>query len=296
MKSLLLFLILSPFLLKAQDLTGFWKGKLTQDSGGYAPQYILEMSITQKKKNFYGESNAYLGNVVVAKLSFSGYFYKDSVYISESKLGVIKKVVPPDYLLCAKNFILKYNKSESGVETLNGRWDGIAYAENNLPYKEEFKDSFGDNIKKIDCVPGLIYLSKNDALQIQTIVPEENFVFPDSILNTKITIFEEIDVDNQIVEISISDYEKVDGDRVTIILNRDTIAENVSVRKSPQNFTLQLSSKNINNELLIYANNLGRIPPNTSLIVIKDGDKIHKVYISSDFKSTAAIHLNYKKK
>jgi len=293
MRKLLLLLFFFPYIVNAQDLTGFWKGKLTQDSGGYAPQYVLELNINQKNKKISGVSNAYLGSVVVGKLSFSGYFEKDSIYLNEFRYGVIEKILPPDYFLCIKNFTLKY-KSTGSLETLTGRWDGVTYAKDELGKDEPFTDAFGVKKEVLDCIPGLIFLSKNDSLHIQTPVPTQYQTFKDSLYRTQINVIEEVDVENKIIQIALSDYEKVDGDKVTIIFNKDTIAEKVAIRKSPTFFTLNLSNQYINNELLIYAENLGRIPPNTCSIKIIDGDKTRIIYLSSDFKYTGAIHINYK--
>jgi hypothetical protein len=295
MRKLILLLFFFPFILNAQDLTGFWKGKLTQDSGGYATQYVLELNIIQKNKRISGVSNAYLGNVVVGKLSFSGYFDKDSVYISEFRYGVIERILPPDYFLCIKNFILKY-KNTGGLEILTGRWDGITYAKDELGKDELFTDDFGVKKEVLQCIPGLIFLSKNDSLHIKTPVPTQYQTFQDSLYRTQINVIEEVEVENRIIQIALNDYEKVDGDKVTIIFNRDTIAQKVAIRKSPTYFTLNLSNQYVNNELLIYAENLGRIPPNTCAIKIIDGDKTRTIYLSSDFKYTGAIHFNYKGK
>ncbi len=295
MRKIILLLFFFPLILNAQDLTGFWKGKLTQDSGGYAPQYVLELNITQKSKKISGVSNAYLGNVVVGKLSFSGYFEKDSIYLSEFRYGVIEKILPPDYFLCIKNFILKY-RNTGGLETLTGRWDGNTYAKDELGKDELFTDIFGDKKEVLECIPGLIFLSKNDSLHIQTPIPTQYQTFKDSLYSTQINVIEDVDVENKIIQIALNDYEKVDGDKVTILFNRDTIAEKISIRKSPTLFTLNLSNQFINNELLIYAENLGRIPPNTCSIKIIDGDKTRIIYLSSDFKYTGAIHFNYKGK
>jgi hypothetical protein len=103
MKNILLYILLFiPVCINAQDLTGFWKGKLTQDSGGYAPEYVLEVNIVQKKNNLFGNTLAYSGKTVVAKIAFNGYIDKDSIYIKEYKEGVIKKTLPPDFALCIK--------------------------------------------------------------------------------------------------------------------------------------------------------------------------------------------------
>jgi hypothetical protein len=295
MKKLLLYLfIFIPIYVNAQDLTGFWKGKLTQDSGGYAPEYVLEVNITQKNKNLYGNTLAYSGQTVVSKISFNGYIDKDSVYLKEYREGVMKQVLPPGFSLCIKNLILKYKKEAGGLETLTGRWDGKPI---DKIKKDEDKDAFSlFTDQDGDCLPGFVFLSKNDLAHIYTNQPSKYQVFKDSIYQTKINYIEEIDVYNQIVKISIADYEKVDGDKVTIMLNQDTVAAQVKVTKDPKTFTLVLNSVYINNQLLIYAENLGKIPPNTCGIQIIDGDKEHLIYLSSDFKTTGAIKLNYKGK
>ena len=295
MKKLLLYLIIFiPSFIYGQDLTGFWKGKLTQDSGGYSPEYVLEINIVQKNKNLYGHTLAYSGQTVISKISFSGYIEKDSIYLIEDKDKVLKKILPEDFSLCIKNLILKYKKGEGGLETLTGRWTGKPL--------DKLKKNDYNNVFSLfteqdgDCLPGYIFLSKNDLAHIYTHQPSKYQVFKDSIYQTKINYIEEIDVNNQVVKIAIADYEKVDGDKVTILLNQDTVAAQVKVTKAPKTFTLVLNSIYINNQLLIYAENLGKIPPNTCGIQVIDGDQEHLIYLSSDFKTTGAIKLNYKGK
>jgi hypothetical protein len=205
MKKLLLYLIIFiPSFIYGQDLTGFWKGKLTQDSGGYAPEYVLEVNITQKNKNLYGHTLAYSGQTVISKISFSGYIEKDSIYLIEDKDKVIKKVLPEDFSLCIKNLILKYKKEEGGLETLTGRWTGKPL---DKLKKNDYNDLFSLFTEQDgDCLPGYIFLSKNDLAHIYTHQPSKYQVLKDSIYQTKINYIEEIDVYNQIVKISIADF------------------------------------------------------------------------------------------
>jgi len=294
MRKFLLFFIFIPFLANSQDLTGFWKGKITQDTGGYAPEYILEVNIVQKKKNIFGETKAYLGKIVIERLRFNGYIGKDSVYLIESSLALIESIQPPDYKPCIKNFVLAYKKDANGIETLMGKWSGVGY-KNAVNKNSRFIDSLGNEFDNPLCIPGLVYLSKNDVLHIETKQPTQIITFPDTLQGTTVNKFQEIEVYNQIVQVSISDYEEVDGDRVSIFMNREVVEKNVVVRRNSYTFSLALNANYITNELSILAENLGKIPPNTSLIVIKDGDIEHKVYISSDLRNTAAIYLKYKK-
>ena len=294
MRKFLLFFIFIPFFANSQDLSGFWKGKLTQDTGGYAPEYSLEVNIVQKNKNLYGETKAYLGKIVIERLRFNGYIGKDSVYLMESSLALIENIQPPDYEPCIKNFVLAYKKDVDGIETLIGKWSGVGYSKTGNK-NSLFIDSLGKDFDNPVCIPGLIYLSKNDVLHLETKQPTQLITFADTLQGTTVNKFQEIEVYNQIVQVSISDYEEVDGDRVSIFLNREVVKKNVGVRRNPYTFTLALNANYIINELSILAENLGKIPPNTSLIVIKDGDIEHKVYISSDLRNTAAIYLKYKK-
>ena len=48
-------------------------------------------------------------------------------------------------------------------------------------------------------------------------------------------------------------------------------------------------------QLVMYAENLGSIPPNTGLLIVRDGSSIYEVRFSADLKTNAAIILRRKK-
>ena len=48
--------------------------------------------------------------------------------------------------------------------------------------------------------------------------------------------------------------------------------------------------------LIMYAENLGSIPPNTGLLVIHDGDDIYEIRFTGDLKKNSSIVLNRKRK
>ncbi|MGZ8510392.1 MAG: hypothetical protein ACXWWA_08455, partial [Chitinophagaceae bacterium] len=50
------------------------------------------------------------------------------------------------------------------------------------------------------------------------------------------------------------------------------------------------------NELSMFADNLGDIPPNTALMIITDGDKQHEIRLSSSLEQNATIRIKKKKK
>jgi hypothetical protein len=48
--------------------------------------------------------------------------------------------------------------------------------------------------------------------------------------------------------------------------------------------------------LVMVAENLGRIPPNTSLMIVQDGDKRYSVSITSTEQKNAMVRFRYQKK
>ena len=58
-------------------------------------------------------------------------------------------------------------------------------------------------------------------------------------------------------------------------------------------FTLNLAEGKTN-ELVLYAENLGSIPPNTALMIITDGTNRYEVRLSSDLKNNASVRFELK--
>ncbi len=94
------------------------------------------------------------------------------------------------------------------------------------------------------------------------------------------------------LQIQIVDYMKVDNDTVSVYLNRNLLAKNIRIDKRPALLNTRIEL----HELLLYAENLGQVPPNTSEMIVVDGDKRHRVMIVSDKEKTAAVYLKYKPK
>jgi hypothetical protein len=48
-------------------------------------------------------------------------------------------------------------------------------------------------------------------------------------------------------------------------------------------------------QLIMYAENLGSIPPNTGLLIIHDGDDMYQIRFAGDLQKKSAIILRRKK-
>jgi len=88
----------------------------------------------------------------------------------------------------------------------------------------------------------------------------------------------------------------VDGDTVSVVMNGEVIFSKQGLSTKAVSKTIHITKDTPDSiTLVMYAENLGSIPPNTGLLVVHDGENIYDVRFSADLKSNAAIILRRKK-
>ena len=85
-----------------------------------------------------------------------------------------------------------------------------------------------------------------------------------------------------------------DGDSISLLVNNKWIVKGMRVRNNPQFFKVPLNPGN--NEITFVANNLGSIPPNTSVLEIIDGKKRKSFNIETDFSKNNIMRIVYEVK
>lgn len=106
----------------------------------------------------------------------------------------------------------------------------------------------------------------------------------------------EILIESDSIRLSFYDNGDIDGDSITVFLNGQPIVANQLLGTRALNLYVALDPAIEVNEISMFANNLGRIPPNTALMVITDGENRYELYLSSSLKSNAAVRLRKKPK
>jgi N-acetylmuramoyl-L-alanine amidase len=96
------------------------------------------------------------------------------------------------------------------------------------------------------------------------------------------------------IKVDIYDDGEIDNDMVTVYFNKKLLVEKKSLTAKPVSLALDLIEGKTN-ELVLFADNLGDIPPNTALMVITDGTTRHEVRLSADMKTNASIRFELKK-
>jgi len=69
------------------------------------------------------------------------------------------------------------------------------------------------------------------------------------------------------------------------------VKKNLKLRKHKRRFRIKLRPGS--NILVMYAENLGTIPPNTAAVVIKDGRRKRNVNLVSDNGKSGAVEIIY---
>ena len=104
-----------------------------------------------------------------------------------------------------------------------------------------------------------------------------------------------IDVVSDSVRLSFYDNAEVDGDSISVFVNGNLIIAHQELSERAFNVYVKLDSTKDINEVSMFAENLGKYPPNTALMVISDGEKRYETFLSSDFSGNATIRIRHRK-
>ena len=112
----------------------------------------------------------------------------------------------------------------------------------------------------------------------------------------KIQKISEIFFNSDSLLLSFYDNGTVDGDTISMVLNGKTIAEKIKLTTNA--FRITIPTKIDQNDSLIlvmHAESLGLIPPNTGLLIIQDGAIRYEIRFEGDLQRSSAIVLRKKK-
>ena len=108
--------------------------------------------------------------------------------------------------------------------------------------------------------------------------------------------FKEVAVDSKTIKIELYDNGVIDYDSISVFLNNKLMLKETMLSHTAIKLTLQLDDSLPFNELGVFANNEGLIPPNTSTLVLIDGDNRQEIEMNSSLHSTATLRLTKRKK
>ncbi len=100
-------------------------------------------------------------------------------------------------------------------------------------------------------------------------------------------------VEDENIQIDLFDNGTIDNDTISVYHNNELVVRNGRLAFKAISFKIKCSRKENIHELVIVAENLGEIPPNTALMVITAGRKRYEVFLSSNEKKNAKVVIEY---
>lgn len=91
------------------------------------------------------------------------------------------------------------------------------------------------------------------------------------------------------LQLTLYDNGEVDGDTVSVLLNGQVIMPKQGLSTKAIRKTIFLPPGTDSLQLVMYAENLGSIPPNTGLLVVHDGETVYEIRFSADMGKNSAI-------
>ena len=128
----------------------------------------------------------------------------------------------------------------------------------------------------------------------ETMVSKDDTPTPIAISSRPVKETKAIQVKNNTLKIDILDDAELDNDIVTVYFNKALVVDKKALTAKAFSFIVNLIEGKTN-ELVLYAENLGAIAPNTALMIINDGVTKYEVKLSSDFKNNASVKFELKK-
>jgi hypothetical protein len=255
---LLFFLLLQTLLLSAQDVDGFWKGSLTFVGGCFA-QNNLELQIKMVGDGIYGNSYHYMDVNNYIRKEASGYYDPETKKLVVQEGSVSGQQLVDRCSICVKRFQLTYRK-EGNIEYLEGYWTGKLQGTN------------------IDCgTGGTITLSR---------IKEPTF---------KEEIIPTVKVDTGEIRLRFYDNATIDGDSITVRVNRQVVLSNQRLSTDPVTIKVNITLATPMVEVEMIAENEGSIPPNTALLEISAPNVYHRLFMSSTKEKSAKVRFVYDK-
>jgi hypothetical protein len=298
-----------PVWLSAQDITGVWTGYIK--TPGSKLEY--ELAITNGEKNLSGYSLIIypkdgIENIGIKKAKIKQ--TKKEIYVEDGELVYDNFTTPPRR---SKMFGKLSLISKDTVMILQGSFDtrsldfrdtrtysGEVYLQKTArPFSSKMLITM-DEINlvhhlsfKVTKKPKEVKQPANNNPKKETTAVVKSPVKP---TERKVQKIDEIFFNSDSLLLSFYDNGTVDGDTVSLVLNGKIIAEKIKLTTNAFRITIPTNiNQNDSLLLIMHAESLGLIPPNTGLLIIQDGAIRHEIRFEGDLQRSSAVMLRRKR-
>jgi hypothetical protein len=125
--------------------------------------------------------------------------------------------------------------------------------------------------------------------------PETPVIIPNVLRTRTNSLLKTLTVNHNSIEIRIYDDGAIDNDTVSVYYDNKLIISRARLTDQAITTHIQVEPSDHPHQLVMVAENLGDIPPNTSLLVVVDGEKKYEERIISTEQKNVVIDFLYKK-
>jgi hypothetical protein len=329
MKKCFLILMLLPFSLLAQDITGIWVGYLkTTDN---TLPFEVAISGEAKKENFTGYSHTVftfngVDNIGVKTIALKN--KKGNISLEDGELVYSNYSTPPKRVKLFGKLFLKtsdsllvlsgsfFTRTIDFREESRNQFVGTVYLRKQKGFPqtklvakleemsllhtlsfapEEYKKKEEPLIAAVITAPKENTADEKSKTQQQT--PSKNSDVSPSIAAAALEkrqteIIRNISFTSDSLLLSIYDNGTVDGDTVSVVVNGKVVVAKKGLSGNPIRATVHITPEMGDSlQLIMYAENLGTIPPNTGVLVIQDGSVRNEIRFAGDLQKSSAVVL-----
>ena len=304
-KLLLLLCITAGTTINAQSIIGYWYGSGNVNLQA-ANNYLVELIVKQNNNNSVQAIMSYYFRNTYRSVQLNG------VYDPRTRQFSLFNIAMPYYgstanmeVDCPMDFIAVHRIAKAG-SNLVGRFvgrEGYRHTCPDISFDLKLNSEAGNQdsvllaLKNFKETKQLWTPSATDTLVSYTVQQRkvENFVVDREFRERSIEVQREIEIAADSVQVDFYDNGEVDGDSISVFFNGQLLGANLKLSTRSVHLDIKLDSTREYNELAMFANNLGAIPPNTALMVIYDGQKRHEVRLASSLDKSGAIRIRRKK-
>jgi hypothetical protein len=304
-KLFFLFLLFVSVHASSQTVFGYWYGYANVKTNSSASNYLVELILQPEKNQVTGVLNYYFKN------TYRGIPVKGNYDAASRQLSLYD--VPVAYygsitnfeVDCIMNMRATLRVAQAG-STLQGSFISLpefkyTCPDVNINLKLDSAVSSRDSVKKAISEFKENYQvwkpTADDTLIAVSTVPRKviNYVTENEFTKRKNVITHEVEVESDSIRMDVYDNGEIDGDIISVFYNQQLILNSQKLTHKSIHIDLVLDPSKISNEISMFAENLGLIPPNTALMVIRDGKNKFEIPVSSNMERNATISIKRKR-
>ncbi len=304
-KLLLLILLFSSFYASSQSVFGYWYGNANVKTNSSANNYLVEMVLQPEKNYVKGILNYYFKNTY-RSVKVQGNYNASTRELSLYNVPVIYHGSLANFEVdCEMNLqaTLRVSQLTSNLVGSFRSLPGYTYTCPEIVFDLVMN---ADISKKDSVLKAISEYKENyqvwqpqieDTLVAVTVVPRKviNYVVEEDYKKRQKEIVNEIEVESDSLRLDVYDNGEIDGDIISVFYNEGLILNSQKLTHKSIRIDVVLDSTKEYNEVSMYAENLGLIPPNTALMVVSDGKNKFNIRLSSNLEKNATIRIKRKK-